>query len=320
MSHRLGQSSTHSLLLLGLLTALGLWLARSAPPLPTYACEGLYLTETQIAARRGLTVETLRLLKEQRGLQPGEVCRLPEDKLARAVSRAEHPKPDHPGEAVAFRNLQLQDENGVIPAGALLAASQQVRQMRAASAANPPPAAGLAPGGWQWIGPGNIGGRVRSIVIHPTEPNRMWAGSVSGGIWSSADAGATWAPVDDFMANLAVSTLALDPANPSVLYAGTGEGFYNADSIRGAGVFKSTDGGLTWPQLPATANPDWYYVNRLAIHPANSQIVLAATGSGLWRTTNGGAAWAPVLATGQAKDVDFHPTNGNLAVASGSEG
>ena len=191
------------------------------------------------------------------------------------------PNPDSPGEAVAFRRLQLQDENGFIPADGLIRAAEHVDVMRTAP---PRPGAGISNGSWTSIGPGNIGGRIRSIVIHPTDPNQMWIGSVSGGIWKTSNGGTTWQVQDDFMANMAVSSMVMDPTNPNTLYAGTGEGFYNADGIRGAGVFKTTDGGATWNQLSATNTSDWYYVNRLAIHPTNGQILLAATRSGIWRT------------------------------------
>jgi len=59
-------------------------------------------------------------------------------------------------------------------------------------------------------------------VIHPTNPNTMWTGSVSGGIWKTTDGGASRQILTDFMSNMAVATLVIDPANPNVLYAGTG--------------------------------------------------------------------------------------------------
>ena len=101
--------------------------------------------------------------------------------------------------------------------------------------------------------PGNVGGRIRSIVVHPNKPDTLFAGSVGGGIWKTTNGGASWTPVDDFMAVLSVSSLVINPANPSVMFAGTGEGYGNADSLRGAGIFKSVDGGTTWTQLPGTA-------------------------------------------------------------------
>ena len=82
-------------------------------------------------------------------------------------------------------------------------------------------------------GAGNIGGRVRAIIPHPGDPRVMWLGSVSGGVWKTTNGGASWFPLADFMANLAVSSMAIDPTNPNILYAGTGEGYFNGDSIRG---------------------------------------------------------------------------------------
>ena len=101
--------------------------------------------------------------------------------------------------------------------------------------------AGISNSSWTWLGPGNIGGRVRAVVIDPSNTNNMFAGSVGGGIFKSTNGGASWAPVNDFMANLAVSTIVMKPGLPTTMFAGTGEGFYNADGIRGAGVFTSID-------------------------------------------------------------------------------
>lgn len=174
---------------------------------------------------------------------------------------------------------------------------------------------------WEWLGPGNVGGRIRAIVIHPTTPTTMWVGSVSGGIWRTTNGGASWSPVNDFLPTLAVSTMVMDPDVSNTMYAGTGEGFWNIDALPGAGVFKSTDGGVTWAQLAATAN--WNEVNRLAIDPSNGQHLLAATNGGLYQSTNGGAAWT-FRRGGRWLDVKFNPWNGlavdTNAIAGGDNG
>lgn len=238
---------------------------------------------------------------------------------------------DQPDEAIQWRTLQLVDENGYIPENALINAWEQGRQIPYDPTAWPGKdetkgvgdhdidVGGIQPSGWTWVGPGNIGGRIRAIVIHPTNPQIMWIGSVSGGIWKTTNAGASWVPQNDFMANLSVGSMAIDPTNANVIYAGTGEGYFNGDSIRGAGVFKTTDGGTTWTQLSSTNNSNWHYVNRLAISPTNSQIILAATNSGIWRTTDGGSSWSNRLSS-SATDIDFDPTDGNKAIASGNFG
>jgi uncharacterized protein (TIGR03437 family) len=148
---------------------------------------------------------------------------------------------------------------------------------------------------WTPLGPGNIGGRTRALVIHPTSPNVMYAAGVAGGVWKTTSAGASWTPVTDLIANLTVSSLAMDPKNPEVLYAGTGEGYFNYDFVRGAGIFKTTDGGATWTRLPGTATANFYFVNDLLVSPVSSQRIYAATRTGLWRSTDGGATWSQSL-------------------------
>jgi photosystem II stability/assembly factor-like uncharacterized protein len=156
-------------------------------------------------------------------------------------------------------------------------------------------AAADALGAWSPLGPGNVGGRTRALLIDPRAPKTMYAGGAAGGVWKSVDGGASWRPLDDLMANLAVVSLAMDPASSNVLYAGTGEGFYNSDAVRGAGIFKTTDGGLTWTQLPATARADFYYVNDLAVSTRDPRRIYAATRSGVWRSLDAGATWTRVL-------------------------
>lgn len=182
--------------------------------------------------------------------------------------------------------------------------------------------AGVSPNAWTFQGPTNVGGRIRPIVIHPTTPTTMWIGSTSGGIWKTTNGGTSWAPLDDFLAGITVSTLILDRTNPNVLYAGTGEGFFeteegttNTACIRGAGIFKSTDGGTNWVQIPATANPDFYFVNRIAQSPTSANTLIAACSTGIWRSTNGGVTWTKTLANEWVYDVDYHPTDGNILVA-----
>ncbi|MBI1736724.1 MAG: hypothetical protein HYR51_16280, partial [Candidatus Rokubacteria bacterium] len=151
-------------------------------------------------------------------------------------------------------------------------------------------------GAWTPLGPGNVGGRTRSLLIHPTSPSIMYAGAVAGGVWKTTNGGASWAPLSDLAANLAVSSLAMDPRNPSVLYAGTGEGFFNGDFVRGDGIFKTTNAGATWTQLASTNDKaSFYYVNKIVVSPNNSGRVYAATRIGIMRSLDGGTSWTRVL-------------------------
>lgn len=251
-----------------------------------------------------------------------------QDRERREEEEEEERKQDQPDQAMKWRMESMVDESGKIPEGAEMRAWLHAKQMPSDPSAWPTGAvdpsqqvAGISPTGWQWLGPGNIGGRVRAIVIHPTDPQTLWLGSVSGGIWKTTDGGASWAPLADFMANLAVSSMVIDPTNPNILYVGTGEGYFNGDSIRGAGIFKTTDGGATWNQLLQTAaSPNWYFVDRLAISPSDNQVLLAATRSGIWRSTDGGTTWSRRLTTSSMFDVNFNPLDASKAIASGDNG
>jgi hypothetical protein len=156
-----------------------------------------------------------------------------------------------------------------------------------------PPAA-IAPSAvlpaWTSLGPGNIGGRTRALVIDPVDPQTMYAAGVAGGVFKTTDGGASWRPTSDLLPNIAVSSLAMDPTNRSVLYAGTGEQ-WAGDGVRGAGMFKTTDGAATWTRLDATNTPDFYMVNRIVVSPNNPARVYAATINGVWRSLDGGATW-----------------------------
>ena len=119
--------------------------------------------------------------------------------------------------------------------------------------------------------------------------------------------------------------MVMHPNDPDTLIIGTGEGFFEAPEgssntafVRGAGIFVSTDAGATWNQLPSTDNPDFYFVNRLAFDPSDSNIMLAATLTGIWRTTDAGATWTLQQAF-EAMDVKFDPNNPLQVLAGGHD-
>jgi photosystem II stability/assembly factor-like uncharacterized protein len=150
----------------------------------------------------------------------------------------------------------------------------------------------------EWVerGPGNFGGRSRSLVVHPGNDNIWWVGAVGGGIWKTTNSGNTWTCLTDHLPVLSVCALDICISSPDILYAGTGEGFYNGDAVIGDGIFKTTDGGNTWQQLGSTAsNTNFRYVNRIIVDPDNPDIVLAATNRGLYRSVNGGDSWTEVF-------------------------
>ncbi len=309
--------------------------ADSTRTLPDLRCNQDF-SDSNVAKAIGTTGEKLLLLKKLRALTNQEICGLPNRAVAKVLSRLNKPKPDHPGDWASFRALQRRGDDGKVKPDGLIEGLKQRRAIldkaqASASSTTPTtaadgsivmPAAGITSAQWTALGPGNIGGRIRAILIDRTNTSRIWLGSVSGGIWKSTDAGASWSPVNDFMGNLSISSLVMDPNNANILYAGTGEGFYNADAVRGAGIFKSTDGGTTWSQLSST-NPanttDWYYVNRIAMHPTDSTIMLAATNNGVYRSADAGSSWSKVFSD-RTLDISFDPNNGNKALLGDDNG
>ena len=287
------------------------------------------ISDADLAARRGLPVELVETLRRTRGTTNESLARAPEGVLRRAIRRLS--VPDAPRARLLQQLRKSRDDEGRVPADALGRAVRQCRTLRARDTRAPREvagvpvlgavtplalvgaAAGLSAQRWQWLGPGNIGGRTRAIVVHPQEPQRMLAASAAGGVWFSANGGARWDPVDDFMANLAVSCLALDPQNPNLVYAGTGEGFGNIDALRGGGIFRIV-GAASWQLI--TATKDFGAVNRIAVS-RNAKVVLAATPGGLMRSADAArATWASVLPSGVA-DVKCHPRLSTRAIAGG---
>jgi photosystem II stability/assembly factor-like uncharacterized protein len=184
---------------------------------------------------------------------------------------------------------QHKDADGKIPYDGLINAKRHIDKMPQ------PKDAGLW--SWEWLGPGNIGGRIRAIAVNPSNPDIILIGSVGGGLWKSNNGGDSWSVVNDFLPNLAITSIVYDPTNANILYASTGEGFTNVDALPGAGIFKSTNGGSTWSQLNSTNSTDFVYVNRLAHHPDSTDILFAATSSpnAIWKTVDGGLTWDSVL-------------------------
>jgi|GEM_PF-6819538 len=206
----------------------------------------------------------------------------------------------------------------------LVGASMDVATAQAAtvvgSGSNGVSLAAVTPTGanvWQNIGPMHIGGRTRTLLISPTNPNIMLLGSVSGGIWRTTDRGVNWAPVNDFLPNMAVSHLAQDPFDANVILAGTGES-YTHTGREGAGILKSTDGGLNWNFLASTisgSSTPMKYVQHLAFSPVTRGLLFASTDVGLYRSVNGGASWT-LVAPDKIYGVHFQPGNPKRMLAS----
>lgn len=172
---------------------------------------------------------------------------------------------------------------------------------------------------WVCRGPYNVAGRVRGLVVDPLDnTHKTWfACAVSGGIWKTTDAGKNWTNLTPNLPNLATTTIALAQSNPSILYAGTGEGFYGIGMVRGDGIFKSTDHGVSWQLLQSTSkNADFYYINKILVSPADPNIVVVATNTGILKSVNGGISWTKTYRSIlRVEDMEADPTDFSILYA-----
>jgi photosystem II stability/assembly factor-like uncharacterized protein len=229
------------------------------------------------------------------------------------LTPVQRPRATGAAEAKKWRMLGWQDENGNIDPNGYSRALKQMGELNYRARFNQTAEI------WNEVGPSNVTGRTRAMLIHPTQPSRMWMAHVSGGIWYSSDSGATWEPVSDKLPNLNITCMVFHPTNSNIMFAGTGEGYWNLDAKVGDGILKSTDGGQTWNWIAGTDNIG--NINKLAIHPTNANIMLAATqGGGIRRTTDGGATWTTVIAGSIGYGAKFEPTNPQNVVASVFDG
>lgn len=169
---------------------------------------------------------------------------------------------------------------------------------------------------WEYEGPGNVGGRVTALAIHPDAPSVIYAGAATGGVFKSTDGGGEfYATVDDDY-SYPTGALSMDPNDPNTVWWGTGEANTSGDSYPGNGIHVTRDGGASWTHMGLEQS---YHIARIAIDPTDSnRLFVAATGShfpgagerGLYRTENGGEDWERVLFvddTTACTDVEINP-------------
>ncbi|MEI6765847.1 MAG: T9SS type A sorting domain-containing protein [Bacteroidota bacterium] len=166
---------------------------------------------------------------------------------------------------------------------------------------------------WQELGPNNVGGRTRAIMVDKDNHNLLFAGGVSGGLFKSATGGTSWVRISGFP-ELSIACIAQSPTT-GYLYVGTGEYYANVDGTNfgtpgfiGSGLYESTDGGTSWhifqnaaPSITNATATEWAFVNRIAFD-ANGRLY-AGTNKGLQCWDQGGSAWVnPIFATGTVTD------------------
>jgi photosystem II stability/assembly factor-like uncharacterized protein len=102
---------------------------------------------------------------------------------------------------------------------------------------------------WECAGPFNVAGRVTSLIAHPADPRRLWAGAAAGGVWTTDDSGASWKSCWPHWASPNIGALAFDLADPNLIYCATGEANISPDCYPGSGLYLSRDTGVTWELL-----------------------------------------------------------------------
>ncbi|MGB2867688.1 MAG: T9SS type A sorting domain-containing protein [Bacteroidota bacterium] len=234
-------------------------------------------------------------------------------------SEESEPKSDQPDEFVRYYNLirTAEGENSPqYPANYRVAELEKALKQPGTSFRKSGKASTVT---WTSRGPGNVGGRTRALIVDPDDATRMtwFAGSVGGGVWKTTDGGGSWINKSPGLANLATTVLAMAPSNHNILYLGTGEGFFNVDAVRGDGIWKSTDRGTTWTQIPSTAgNFDFSFVNRMLVDPTNENTVVVATNTGIFRSTNSGSSWTTGWSGVRVQHIVANPLNYRIQYAS----
>jgi len=185
--------------------------------------------------------------------------------------------------------------------------------------------AGLA---FRNIGPAVMSGRISDIAINPKDHAVWYVCAGSGGVWKTENAGTTWTPVFDSQPSYSIGCVSLDPANPEIVWVGTGENVSGRHVGFGDGVYKSLNGGKTWTNKGLSRSE---HIARILIDPRDSDVVYAAAEGPLWsaggerglyKTTDGGENWT--LSLGISRDTgvasaEFDPSNPDVIYAAAYE-
>src|SRR5688572_20837261 len=183
--------------------------------------------------------------------------------------------------------------NRISGALVLLIATSSIAIAQTAS----PDSAFLAGMRWRPIGPANMSGRVTDVEGIPSPSATFYVASAAGGVWKTTNGGTTFRPLFQNERVASLGDLAIAPSDTMQIWLGTGEEDSRNSISPGGGIYKSTDGGLTWKLMGLEKTE---HIGRVVVHPTNPNIVyVAAVGAawrsnperGLYKTTDGGATW-----------------------------
>jgi photosystem II stability/assembly factor-like uncharacterized protein len=248
--------------------------------------------------------------------------------VAAILTRSDEPRPvqggvpavtPNPEGAEEWLYLQRANPDGSIPDAAVNEAIAQSKAMGQASKGSP-----ATDQVWAELGPSNIGGRIRDVAADPSTKDVVYAATGSGGLWRSADGGATLTTAWDSQLPQSMGAVAVD--SQGVVWAGTGEVDHGGGSAYyGKGIYKSTDGGATWTNMGLE---DGDTIGQIVIDPRDDdRVFVAVMGAlhdtlptrGLFMTENGGASWTRVIvpesASTGAIDVTINKTNPDIMLA-----
>lgn len=159
------------------------------------------------------------------------------------------------------------------------------------------------------IGPAGMSGRVTTIDAVHNNPEIIYIGAASGGVWKTTSGGARWEPIFDEQPIQNIGAIAIQQSNPSVVWVGTGEGNPRNSINLGAGIYKTLDGGKTWQLMGLEKT---VCIHRILVHPTNPDVVyVGAIGNpftphkerGVYKTTDGGKSWKQILYTNDSSGV-----------------
>lgn len=151
------------------------------------------------------------------------------------------------------------------------------------------------------VGPAGMSGRIAAVDVLASDPNVLWVGASTGGVWKSTNGGTTFEPVFDGERVSGVGAIAIDPNAPDVVWVGTGEGNPRNSAGVGAGLYRTMDGGRTWTLMGLERSER---IHRIIVHPMDSDVVWVGVMGpawsdgeerGVYKTTDGGRTWRRVL-------------------------